>query len=143
MLTEPKAMEPQFPAHAHVVHFFNSGKSIMAGFLDSKEIIAWSLSPWARLWRHKLATRIGNTAWSTSTGMLLVWNLADGINLYHVTDRPVWIKKLRVLIRQNIVIQVAFGVKGQYAISGTDNGEVIIWDLKSAEPDQILIQSGG
>jgi hypothetical protein len=75
--------------------------------------------------------------------MLLVWNLADGIDLYHVTDRPVWIKKLRVSIRQNIVIQVAFGVKGQYAISGTDNGEVIIWDLKSAEPDQILIQSGG
>lgn len=75
--------------------------------------------------------------------MLLVWNLADGIDLYHVTDRPVWIKKLWVSIRQNIVIQVAFGVKGQYAISGTDNGEVIIWDLKSAEPDQILIQSGG
>ncbi|KAF8233963.1 hypothetical protein L208DRAFT_1264266, partial [Tricholoma matsutake] len=64
-------------------------------------------------------------------------------DLYHVTDRPVWIKKLQVSIRQNIVIQVAFGVKGQYAISGTDNKEVIIWDLKSAKPDQILIQSGG
>lgn len=72
----------------------------------------------------------GNTAWSPETKLLLVWNLLDGVDVYHVVEQPVWIRKLRVKVKKNNVKQVEFGWSGKYAMSGSDTGEVYIWDVQ-------------
>ncbi|KAG1808782.1 hypothetical protein EV424DRAFT_1350218 [Suillus variegatus] len=65
ILTEPPLTHPPKQAHACRVHFHDSGHSVMVVFLDSKEIMSWSISPWKEQWRDKLTMRIqltGSTA---------------------------------------------------------------------------------
>lgn len=85
----------------------------------------------------------GNMAWSSTTETLLVWNLANGLDVYRLADKPIRTGMLKLKIKQNFVIQVAFGGQGKYAISGSDNGEVYLWDFESTQPTQILSGDSG
>lgn len=90
-----------------------------------------------------LARASGNTAWSKTSQKLLIWNLMDGIDVYNVSDRLLWVGKLRVPIKHNFPVQVVFGAQDSTVVSGSDSGEIYIWDLKSEKPLQILIHSPG
>ncbi|KIJ11053.1 hypothetical protein PAXINDRAFT_157446 [Paxillus involutus ATCC 200175] len=74
--------------------------------------------------------------------MLLVWNLQDGVDVYHFTNLPAnrftSIRKLRVKIRTNHPNQVVFDSHGKLAIGGSDNGEVYLWKVDSGERVQTL-----
>ncbi|KIM59658.1 hypothetical protein SCLCIDRAFT_100030, partial [Scleroderma citrinum Foug A] len=136
---------PQQPSHralARTCHFFDNGKSVMVCFLDSKEVMAWNVSPWAWIWRHKLVTRIGSTAYHDTSKSLLIWNLHDGVDLYRICDSPteqlLHVQKLRIKTRDLCICGVQFDVSGRTAIVGGDNGEVCIWDIESAKPMQVL-----
>ena len=72
----------------------------------------------------------GNTAWSQDARLLLIWNLVDGVDVYHVVDRPIFVRKLLVKIQRNNVKQVEFAWDGKYALCGSDTGEVHIWDIQ-------------
>lgn len=89
----------------------------------------------------------GNLAWSTHSNTLLVWNLSDGVDVYHIQHhgQPVWVKKLGMDVKRNMVVQVAFGNEGKLAMSGSDRGEVWIWDLgaETSQDAQVLVHSKG
>ncbi|KAH7917530.1 WD40 repeat-like protein [Leucogyrophana mollusca] len=139
ILSDPLVPLPPKKALARAVHFYNSGKFLMVGFLDSKEIVAWEVSSWKELWRWKLSTRIGDTAWSPETNLLLVWNLVDGIDTYHIGEHPVWVHKFPVRIKRNVVKQVELGRHGQMAISGSDSSEIFLWNVQTGAQEHILI----
>jgi WD40 repeat protein len=90
---------------------------------------------------NKAAYR-GNAAWCESTQTLLVWNLCDGIDIYRIDDRPIWIGKLAINISRNMVVQVSFGVE-PFAISGSDRGDIYVWDLKTRSLQQVLRHDAG
>ncbi|KAH7918965.1 WD40 repeat-like protein [Leucogyrophana mollusca] len=144
---EPPFSQGAFAALARTAHFFCEGKCILVCFLDAKEIIAWNMSPWKMIWRQKLQTRIGSTAWHEATRTLLVWNLVDGIDVYRFTDNPTnrfgFVRKLRVRIKRNHINLVQLSASGNFAISGSDNGEVYIWDVESGRQTQVLGHSKG
>ncbi|KAI5993168.1 WD40-repeat-containing domain protein, partial [Pisolithus marmoratus] len=136
---------PNQPSHRALTrscHFFNSGKLLMVCFLDSKEVIAWNVSPWTQIWHYKLVTRIGSTAYHDMTQSLLIWNLHDGVDIYHVcnssTEQLLHVQKLHVKTRDLCICGVQFDVTGSAAIVGRDNGKVSIWNIESAKPMQVL-----
>ncbi|KAH7920017.1 WD40 repeat-like protein [Leucogyrophana mollusca] len=143
IVSDPPMLHPPKKALARAVHFYNNGKFLMVAFLDSKEIVAWEVSSWKELWRWKLTTRIGHTAWSPETSLLLVWNLVDGIDVYHIGEHPVWVRKFCVRVKRNNVKQVELGRHGQLAISGSDSGEIFFWNIQSGAQELVLIHGSG
>lgn len=139
----PPRGSPRHPGLPQTVHFLDDGKSIMTGFLDSKDLYSWTISPWRENWHAKLSTRIGNTAWSPATRLLLVWNLVDGVDVYHIVECPVFVRKLRVTIDRMYICQVDFGCQGVLAASGTDKGKVRIWNMNSVEQATALTHGHG
>ncbi|KAG1794228.1 WD40-repeat-containing domain protein, partial [Suillus plorans] len=142
LLADPPFSQDPRPALVVSTHFFQKGKSILVSYLDSREIVAWSISPWKELWRQKFGNRIGSSAYSDSLGSLLVWNLVDGINVYRLTDNPtchlLLVQTLRIKIRRNRICDVQFDSTGEFAISGSDNGELHLWNIDSGQLDQAL-----
>ena len=45
-------------------------------------------------------------------------------------------------ITRNMVVQVAFGIE-PFAVSGSDDGEVYIWNLETRLPQQVLHHGRG
>ncbi|KAM6491158.1 WD40-repeat-containing domain protein, partial [Amanita muscaria] len=135
---EPKGDDGPMPALARTVHWIQSGRALLVGYLDAKLICAWDTSPWKKNWQHKIATRIGNTAWSEESQTLLVWNLYDGIDVYRIDKGPIWIAKLAMNISRNMVVQMSFVSEPNYAVSGSDNGDVYVWDISTHSPQQVL-----
>lgn len=141
-IADPVPTQPSRRALARSCHFFNNGKSLMVCFLDSKEVVAWDVSSWTRIWRHKLVTRIGSTAYHDTTKSLLVWNLHDGVDVYRICDSPterlLHVTKLRIKMRDLRICGVQFDTTGSAVIVGGDNGEVSVWSVESAKPVQVL-----
>ncbi|KAI5991403.1 hypothetical protein EDD15DRAFT_2131536, partial [Pisolithus albus] len=134
----PPKTSPRHLGLAQTVHFLDDGKSIMTGFLDSKDLYSWTVSPWRENWHAKLSTRIGNTAWSAATRLLLVWNLVDGVDMYHIVEHLVFVRKLRVTFGRMYVCQVDFGCQGLLAASEMDRGKVCIWNINSVGQAMVL-----
>lgn len=83
-------------------------------------------------------------AWSSSKQSLLVSSLANGVDVYRLVDRPHFEKRLPISVsRKNVPLQVDFAQGSNLAISGSDVGEVYVWDLASAERIQVLRHGGG
>ncbi|KAG2092257.1 hypothetical protein BD769DRAFT_1371002, partial [Suillus cothurnatus] len=147
LLADPPFSQDPRPALAISTHFFQKGKSILISYLDSREIVAWTISPWKKLWRQKFSSCIGSSAYSDSLGSLLVWNLEDGINVYRLTDNPtchlLLVRMLHMKIRRNRICDVQFDSTGEFAISGSDNGEVHLWNIDSGQLDQALCHGRG
>ncbi|KAI6114573.1 hypothetical protein EDD16DRAFT_1112071 [Pisolithus croceorrhizus] len=141
-IVDPVPSQPSRRALARSCHFFNNGKSLMVCFLDSKEVIAWDVGSWTRIWRHKLVTRIGSTAYHDATQSLLVWNLHDRVDIYRICDSPterlLHVQKLCIKMRESRICGVQFDAAGSTVIVGGDNGEVSVWNVESAKPIQVL-----
>ncbi|KAI0310199.1 hypothetical protein OF83DRAFT_1070922, partial [Amylostereum chailletii] len=142
---EPPASEPASKALGRGIHFIQEGSSIMVGYLDSKEITAWNIDTRGRSWTQILRKRIGSTAWSPETHQLLVWNLEDGIDVYQLKDegqlKP--IRCLKMNLQYYFPKLVDFAQQGRLAVSGTDRGEVFIWDIETGTLKQTLIHGPG
>ncbi|KIJ08462.1 hypothetical protein PAXINDRAFT_23072, partial [Paxillus involutus ATCC 200175] len=111
------------------IHFIDRGKALLVNYLDAKIVTVWTVHPWKPSWAAKLQTRM---SWSTNTGTLLVYNLDDGMDVYCVSSGQIhWKKVLPIRIQRNNIKQVDFGWPRGVAISGTDNGEVILWNIDS------------
>ena len=50
--------------------------------------------------------------------------------------------KLAVKISRNMVVQVSFGIE-PLAISGSDSGEIYVWNLKTRSLQQVLRHDRG
>ncbi|KAI6095304.1 WD40-repeat-containing domain protein [Pisolithus croceorrhizus] len=141
-IVDPVPDQPSHRALARSCHFFNNGKSLMVCFLDSKEVIAWNVSPWTQIWCYKLVTRIGSTAYHDTTQSLLIWNLHDGVDIYCMCDSPteqlLHVQKLHIKTCDLQICAVQFDATGSAAIVGGDNGKVSIWNIESAKPMQVL-----
>ncbi|KAI6143929.1 WD40-repeat-containing domain protein [Pisolithus tinctorius] len=126
-------------------HFLNRGHTLMIAFLDSREIIAWNVAPWNQLWHQKIRTRIGSMAYHDATKTLLVWNLVDGFDAYRLVDKPnnclLHFRHFRVKIRRNRICHIQFDLDGKTAITGSDNGRVVIWDISTGQQVQVLHHS--
>ncbi|KAI6135269.1 WD40-repeat-containing domain protein, partial [Pisolithus thermaeus] len=146
-IVDPVPSQPSRRALARSCHFFNNGKSLMVCFLDSKEVIAWDVGSWTRIWRHKLVTRIGSTAYHDATQSLLVWNLHDRVDIYRICDSPterlLHVQKLCIKMRESRICGVQFDAAGSTVIVGGDNGEVSVWNVESAKPIQVLSHGKG
>lgn len=61
----------------------------------------------------------------------MVWNLHDGIDVYKVEERPVFEYTLDIDINEksNYPVQMSF-LSDTTLVSGSTNGEVLVWDLK-------------
>ncbi|KAI0067493.1 hypothetical protein BV25DRAFT_1795450, partial [Artomyces pyxidatus] len=162
IISEPPMSQAPKPATARSVHFIDAGRTLIVGYLDSKEIVAWTISPWTKLWCHKLNTRMqvhhpslidsyilipilasGSTAWSSGTRTLIASNLLNGIEIFHINDRLTWVRKLEFKIRANYIKQVAFGQQGSLVVSGSDSGEVVLWKVDSGAVFQTLRHGSG
>ncbi|KAI6118894.1 hypothetical protein EDD16DRAFT_1442064, partial [Pisolithus croceorrhizus] len=119
--------------------------SLMVTFLDSHEIVAWDIMLWKQLWHQKIRTHMyifGSMACHDGTKMLLIWNLIDGFDAYQLVDKPnnclLHICHFQVKIRQNHICQVQFDLDRKTAITGSDNGQVIVWDISTRKQLQVL-----
>lgn len=75
----------------------------------------------------------GNMAWSAAKRTISVSNLLDGVDIYRLTERPFFEKRLLVgRIRCNVPQQVGFAQNGELVICGSDKGEVYVWDRTSS-----------
>ncbi|KAI6007505.1 hypothetical protein EDC04DRAFT_2907708 [Pisolithus marmoratus] len=76
--------------------------------------------------------------------MLLVWNLIDGFDAYQLVDEPnnclLHICHFQVKIRRNHICQVQFDLDGKTAITGSDSGRVVIWDISTGKQLQSLME---
>ncbi|KAI0315726.1 hypothetical protein OF83DRAFT_1061566 [Amylostereum chailletii] len=144
-IRHPGPVEPALPSLARSVLFFNDNRSIMVGYLDSKEIVAWDIEPWRKMWACKLRKRIGSMAWSPETRYLSVWNLEDGVDVYRLHDDAQLrhLHKLTVNIRRNFVKVIDLVQHGRMAISGTDKGEINVWDAECGVLVQTLTHGTG
>ncbi|KAI0321631.1 hypothetical protein OF83DRAFT_1080803 [Amylostereum chailletii] len=124
-IRHPGIAEAALPSLACSVFFFNDDRSIMVGYLDSKQI--------------------GSMSWSSETRHLLIWNLDNGVDLYqlHEDGQLRYLRKLRVKVKRNFVKLVALVQHGRLAVSGTDKGEVNLWDTDSGVLVQTLIHGSG
>lgn len=85
----------------------------------------------------------GGLAWCSTTQTILVSNLLDGVDLYCLKDRPYFERRMLVpRIRCNFPQQVGFARYGQLAISGSDKGEVYVWDRDLGDFYQVLRHGG-
>ncbi|KAH6869079.1 WD40-repeat-containing domain protein [Coprinopsis sp. MPI-PUGE-AT-0042] len=114
------------------VEFISKGRKLLTGVLDTKILICWNLKTGRQRWREKLEHRIGNASWDEDTRILLVWTLQDGIMVYRIEERPVVLADLMMEIERNFPMQMCFVGEGIVA-TGSDNGEVLVWDLAQAE----------
>lgn len=71
-----------------------------------------------------------------------MWNLFDGVDIYRVADTLVHVGKLSLKIRKNFVVQIVMGPQGS-AITGSDSGEIYIWDIERREKTHILSHGKG
>ncbi|KAI0309408.1 WD40-repeat-containing domain protein [Amylostereum chailletii] len=137
---EPSLLSPAGTSLARSVHFFNSGKSLMVGHLDSKQMVAWNIDPWARLWTQTFRKPIGGTAWSPETRRLLIWNLDDGVDVYQLqqSGRLLHVILLKVEVKHYFPKLLGFGQQGKLALFGGDMGDVYVWDIDSGNLLQTL-----
>lgn len=74
---------------------------------------------------------------------MVVSNLMDGVDVYRVVDRPQFERRLRVpRIRNNVPQQVCFAQDSQLIVSGSDRGEVYIWESATGTCVQVLRHGG-
>ncbi|KAI0057498.1 hypothetical protein BV25DRAFT_1812295, partial [Artomyces pyxidatus] len=150
LVVEPEQNNAPRPALARTIHFYDDGKKILVGYLDSKELISWSISPWQELWCHKLPYRIASSAWSHTAQSLLVCNLRDGVDgyrdrvdVYHVSDRPSLQVKLEMDVDVNVARTATFAQGSELAVCGNDRGEVMIWEVSTGKLVQTLVYGSG
>ncbi|KAI6095173.1 hypothetical protein EDD16DRAFT_1439248, partial [Pisolithus croceorrhizus] len=138
----PPPQHPRLPSLPISAHFFDQGHCIVFAFLDSREVVAWKIAPWNQIFQHKMRTRIGSTAYHEASQLLLVWNLVDGVDIYRLAYQPMsslhHIRHLRLKIRRNYICHVQFDSDGKVAITGTDNGQILLWDVNSGQLAQVL-----
>ncbi|KAI6114731.1 WD40-repeat-containing domain protein [Pisolithus croceorrhizus] len=138
----PPLSHPRLPALPISAHFVQQAHGVIVAFLDSRELIAWNIMPWYQVFHHKLRTRIGSTAYHEGNKTLLVWNLVDGIDVYQLMDCSPYslnyVRHLQIRVRQNRICHVQFDSDGKKAITGGDNGQVLIWDVSSGQVVQAL-----
>ena len=76
--------------------------------------------------------------------MLLIWNLVDGCDVYSLKDqRLLHVHHLRLKIRKNCICQVQFDSDGKIGITGSDNGQLLLWDIASGQLVQALQHGKG
>ena len=77
----------------------------------------------------------GSLAWSRKTRRLLIWNLLDGMDLYrlHETGHLEYIRTFQSDIEHHVIKLVDFVQDEQLVASGTDRGEIILWDAKTGK----------
>ncbi|KIK12795.1 hypothetical protein PISMIDRAFT_31963, partial [Pisolithus microcarpus 441] len=138
----PPFQHPRLPSLLISTHFFDQSHCVMFAFLDLHEVIAWKVAPWSQMFHHKMRTHIGSTAYHESSQLLLVWNLVDGVDIYCLVCQPTsslhHVRHLRLKIRRNYICHVQFDSNGKVAITGTDNGQVLLWDIDSGQLAQVL-----
>ncbi|KIJ31919.1 hypothetical protein M422DRAFT_185255 [Sphaerobolus stellatus SS14] len=129
------------PSQGHIsrnVHFMEGGKVVIASFLDTHEVMAWSIEPWKLVWRSMAFTRIGNSALSQDGEHLLVDNLDTGVDAYSL---PHMVRKATYQAlpsTRRFAKQVAFGARDTQVIYGSDSGVVHVFDFASADIFQTL-----
>ena len=83
-------------------------------------------------------------AYHEDTQMLLIWNLVDGCDVYSLKDqRLIHAHHLRLKIRRNRICQVQFDSDGKIGITGSDNGQLLLWDITSGQLVQALQHGEG
>lgn len=83
-------------------------------------------------------------AWCPSTQTLLVWNLANGVDMYtiEVDKRPIRIGTCQLSLGRLLPVQVTFGRDGALVLSGSDRGSIHIWHA-SGQSFQVLRHTHG
>ena len=89
----------------------------------------------------------GYSAYHEQQRILLIWNLEDGCDIYRLTDHHpyslIHLHRLSCRVRQNHICQVQFDLNGRVAITGSDNGEVMLWDVALGKLVQVLHHGKG
>ena len=71
--------------------------------------------------------------------------MKDGVDVYLLNDRPVFLKTLRVNLsdpRKHLAMQMVFLNDSEFVV-GTDNGEAHIWSIPRAQVIQTLTYRNG
>ncbi|KAF8576720.1 WD40 repeat-like protein, partial [Ramaria rubella] len=122
------------------VHFWDGGKSVIATFLDSHEIMIWDLEPWSLKRRAWTFSQIGNAAISPDGTTIVVHNFINGVDAYKLStmvckatyQTPVGCRRPK---------QIAFGFNGSLIAHGSNVGVVYVSDFVTADLLQTLQHS--
>lgn len=85
----------------------------------------------------------GNMAWSSNKRALLVSNLAEGVDVYVLSEQLTFSRRLVARpVRYNAPIQVDFAQNDELIVSGSDRGEVYLWEWATGNLVQVLRHGG-
>ncbi|EDR04853.1 uncharacterized protein LACBIDRAFT_304193 [Laccaria bicolor S238N-H82] len=138
MITDPNLEKPRSRGFMRDAHFIDGGRALLICYLDTKEVVVWSINPWRRIWQCPLERRIGNSDWSPSSNALAIWNLQNGVDVYHLTDTCEHVGNFPVEIRNQPAMQVQWGFYGECVISGSHKGRIYVWGTQTGKILQIL-----
>ncbi|KZP09276.1 WD40 repeat-like protein [Athelia psychrophila] len=136
---------PASYAIARNVRFNLTGDTIWVFYLEDHTISCYSVKPFIKKWSKIIPSRIGSVALSADQKTMLVCNLQSGIDSYSMSwKEPVMNRGVTYAIsmRKWIIVQVTYALQGQWIISGSDDGNVQIFDVSSGGRVQCLRHAG-
>lgn len=82
-------------------------------------------------------------AWSSNKRALLVSNLAEGVDVYNLSEQLTFVRRLFTRpVRYNAPIQVDFAQNNELLVSGSDRGEIYLWEWTTGNLFQVLRHGG-
>ncbi|OBZ66279.1 hypothetical protein A0H81_13832 [Grifola frondosa] len=129
---------------AVAIQFHKNGKNLLVSYL-AHGIVCWEISTRAQLWTITPpcdTPNIGSSALSPDGHSIIVYNLADSLQLYSVgsfkNQEPKRSYEFDAVPRTKRKLQVAYLHKGNAVVCGTTTGNVCIWETASGEYFQLL-----
>ncbi|THH06092.1 hypothetical protein EW146_g9717 [Bondarzewia mesenterica] len=104
------------------IHFCDGGSSVIVYYLESHEIVCYSVQPWSLKWSKMLPTRIGNANLGLNGKSLFVTNLLSGVDEYSFPS----MERLQMFshpVLRNFPLQVCNvqdGLEGWVVVGGDD-----------------------
>ncbi|TDL14215.1 WD40 repeat-like protein, partial [Rickenella mellea] len=124
------------------IRFYDNGASVVIFYLESHEIICYTIEPWVLKWSKALPTRIGNISLTPDGQYLVVSNLTHGIDIY-TFPALVRSQSLTYTIVNNVPVQVTTASQGSLIICGGGNGFARVFERRTGQLLESLNHSGG
>ncbi|KAG2058419.1 WD40 repeat-like protein [Suillus hirtellus] len=141
MFTPVVSQPKKWPYIVCMVHFYDKGASLLVSYLESGDVLCYSIEPWDLKWQKKVQSRIGNTA--LDGNYLLMSNLKDGVDKYTIPTLQC-VQSFTHVILDNIPLQISDAKQSGLIVVGGDDSFARIFDYISwAYRGQLLHGSQG
>ncbi|TEB38596.1 WD40 repeat-like protein [Coprinellus micaceus] len=117
--------------------FYADGACVFIGYLESKHMTGYRISPWAVQFDGDLETRIGYAAHHDG-GDLFVTNLATGMDIYSFPPNTLPRRNVRFHIDTNYPLTLAVATIGEFVVIGGEDGHAQLYNTRIGVIDGML-----